>query len=900
MKIRLHRPYIFGLAAYSLAFAFAPPAIAQDGIGAGQLDDTIDEIIVTGSRIKRANFDSPQPVTVFDREYLADAGIKDITDFERFLPQSHQTLNESHGQYATEVPEASQFNLRGLGLDSTLTLIDGKRIAPYGQSISGQPFTDISAIPVSAIERIEILKDGASAIYGADAMAGVVNIILRKDYSGTEASVGYDVTSRGDGAEWNVNVFHGGQRGAFHYMLGLSLQDRDPIYSRDREWSADPDFSDVGGYNTRSFASSPPTVFRYDTFLFEADPACGTDPQISNVDLDPEWGDSYCMFNHNYFDTVQIGRQRVGVNLRAGYEFDGGIHFFADVLYSTKESTNDAGLAPVYGGGNLSTFIGAPLVLADHPNNPFDTDVEIFSRPMDVGPRRYVATADQYRVTLGLEGSIADWHWSASVLDSANSQERLQPNALNIVDYQEALLGRGGPNQDQYYNPFGWLPENDPAVIDGFMTTAWNGNETAEQSIDIDTTTTIGALGGRPVGLALGAQWRYQELEEFADAGMLSGQISGSYREYLIEHADRTIGAIYAEMNLPLTEDVELQLAARFEDYSDFGNTTNPKVAMRWQLADPLALRASWGTSFHAPDFLELYQAPAEFIGYVVDTPRCELTGLDADCRQAPYNVIADGNPDLQPELGDSWYGGLIWTPTFAPGFAADIGYWRFDFEDRIAGLGGQFMLDNLPADNPFVERAPPTPEEAAAGIPGRIIRLRGTRHNLAEDHSDGWDMDLSYRRSIFDQSELGARLYLTYTDSLKFTLPERFELAEYSVAGEYWNGPIPRVRGNLQLGWSTGAHDLSAVVNYAGSYQNFWEFLPVDGEESDIPFIVDSHYTVDLQYAVALDQLNDAELRIGCRNCTDKAPPFTHTTWGENIHDQRGLTWYANWTQPF
>ncbi len=883
-----------------VGLAFALPATAQDEERTAESDEVIEEIVTTGSRIKRTNFDGPQPIAVFDRVFLEATGFKDIGDFGRYLPQSHQTLNESWGQYASGVPEASQFNLRGLGADSTLTLVNGLRVAPYGQSMWGDPFADVSAIPMSAIERIEVLKDGASAIYGADAVAGVVNIILRKDFVGTEASAGYQVTSRGDNAEWNVDLFHGGQRGDLYYMLGMFYQDREPLYNRDRWHSADPDFSSVGGYNFRSGNSSPGSLLRYDTFTMHADPACGTDPLITNLRTWPEWPDeSQCIYNYNQFDMMYLDRQRASVSAKAGYEFSNGMHLFTDILYSHKDSFNEIAQTPIAGAW-LDTWFGRPYVPADHPNNPWGAGGEIWYRATDAGPRQTDKDADQHRVTLGLEGDLGEWTWNASVLDSANKVRALHLNSVLLPAFQDALLGQGGPNGDQYYNPFGAIPDNDPAVIEGFTMTAESGSDSIERAADITASRTIGNLPGGPIGIAIGGQWRYQELEEFADEASAQGLIAGRSADFLLDHADRSIRAAYAEMSLPVVDRLELQLAARYENYSDFGDTTNPKIALRWEPLEQLALRASWGTSFHSPDFQDLYQNPVEYLGRFIDRPRCEATGLDADCNPGIYDVLDQGNPNLQPETGESWYASLVWKPTFAKGLEMDVGYWRIDYDDRIFWVGGQFVLDNLPTDNPYVERAPQTPEEAAAGIPGQIIRVHYTTQNLAQQFSDGWDVDIAFRRQTESGNEFGLRFDYTYTATWEAVLPENFGYEEYSRAGWYWDGPIPRNRGNLHLSWRTERHDFSGTIHHSGHYRNWMDFLPVDGVESDIPFIVDSHTTLDLQYALHIALWEEAILRIGCQNCTDKDPPFTHDTGGENIHDRRGLIWYANWTQTF
>ena len=886
--------------AASFCLAFTAPAVAQEGGAADESEEVIEEIITTGSRIRRADYDGPQPVVVFDRVYLEATGFRDVGDFSRYLPQSHQTLNESVGQYYTGVPEASQFNLRGLGADSTLTLVNGLRVAPYGQSIGGDPFTDVSAIPMSAIERIEILKDGASAIYGADAVAGVVNIILRKDFVGTEASAGYQVTSRGDNAEWNVDLFHGGQRGDFYYMLGMFYQDREPLYNRDRWHSADPDYRSIGGVNFRSGNGSPGTIALYETFTFHADPACGTDPRIANVETWPDYpGESMCTFNYNHFDMMYVDRQRASMSVKTGYEFGNGVHLFTDLLYSHKDSFDEVAPTPVAGTW-LDTQFGRPYVPADHPNNPWGAEGEIWYRVLDSGTRQTERTSDQYRVTVGVEGSAGEWTWNGSALDSANSVRSQQPGSVFLPAF-----GTGQPCfdqvPDQYYNPFGWMPENDPAVVDGFTMTTEDGSDSIERAVDITASRTFGSLPGGPIGIAVGTQWRYQELEEFADEVSAQGLIAGRSADFLLDHADREIRAAYAELSLPVVDSLELQLAARFENYSDFGDTTTPKIAMRWAPLDQLALRASWGTSFHAPDFLDLYQNPVQYLGRFFDTPRCEATDLQADCdTPVIIDVLDQGNRLLGPETGESWYGGIIWRPPFVQDLNVDIGYWRIDYEDKIYWVGGQFVLDNLPTENSYVERAPQTPDEVAAGIPGRILSLTVTPQNLAKQFTDGWDVGISWQRQTDGGNVFGLRLDYTYTATWDAILPEDFGYMEYTEAGGYWDGPIPRNRGNLNLNWQTGRHDLNGTVHYSGHYQNWMEFLPVDGLESDIPFIVDSFATLDLQYAMHFDVWEEAVLRVGCQNCTDEDPPFTHDTGGENIHDRRGLIWYANWTQTF
>ena len=285
---------------------------ADDTSGDDSGEPELENITVVGSRVIRSYLDSPSPVIVFDAGQLQNLGITTLGEFSRFLPQNAGI--QSPG-FTGGGPTAgtSGFNLRGIGMDGTLTLVNGRRIAPYGSSGDIEPFVDINAIPVAAIERIEILTDGASAIYGSEAVAGVVNIVTFKSFDGLTAEGGFLSAYDGDGEEWDLNITGGWRNERTSFTGTLSWFDGDPVWNRDRGWASTVDLRKNGGYDYGNIASTPPTVFLLDSGIWLADPAC---PEYSDTAHKMVWipgEDEGCVFNYRHFTTLQHPSERLGV-----------------------------------------------------------------------------------------------------------------------------------------------------------------------------------------------------------------------------------------------------------------------------------------------------------------------------------------------------------------------------------------------------------------------------------------------------------------------------------------------------------------------------------------------------------------------------------------------------------
>jgi iron complex outermembrane receptor protein len=859
------------------------PAAAQEVAEEEPVE--LQRFSVTGYSVKRTEIEGPAPVDVYSREEIEQAGANTLGEFFRYLPQAVGPISETF--QGSGFGGASFINLRGIGIDNTLTLLNGKRVSAYAVNGSAKPFVDINAIPVAAIERVEILKDGASAIYGADAVAGVVNIILRDTFEGLQVGGGYLTTTEGDGDEWTADGVWGWNDDDTSVLATFSFFDKSPILARDRAWSDDVDFRAEGGPNLRAFNGTPSTYFDLSTFQIIPDPECGVEPAISSIATFPFFGD-FCAFNYAWFQQLTYDTQTVGGNLTVKHEFSSTLRGRFELFYSRRDNSARLAPTPVMGG----------FIPPNHPDNPFGAPLELAGRPLDTGDRLFENTADTYRLVAGLAGYRGSWDWSADLLATGNHVDTDRRNAVFTDRYHAALQGMGGPNGDGWYNPFGANPQNDPALIDWLTTDTRFGADTTENAIELEASTFFGALPGGPVGFAGGLQYREQELDEFADEIERSGLLSGGNLITQIQ-ADRDILAAYAEFNLPLHPKLEAQLALRYDDYSDFGGTTNPKLALAWRPTRDWLFRASYSTSFRPPAFTELFNPAVPNSGFFTDVERCEGTGAQQDCAPFPYLLVNVGNPDLQPEEGTSVFVGVVWSPEFLEGFDFEIDYWRFEHTERIIELDPQLILDAK--SDKGVLRGPPSDEDIALGVPGRILQLTETFENSDELDTSGIDVTARYSRQTASAGIFGLTLAYTYVD--EYILNEATlgsAQAGVNFAGKYFNREfgIPQHRGNLGLEWQRGPHGMAMNLHYTGDYEGAFNRYE-NGVDTGTPWVVDSLTTLDLQYSYLFSNQR-TQLRLGCRNCTDEAPPVTFNFLGEGLYDYRGALLYLRLQHQF
>jgi outer membrane receptor protein involved in Fe transport len=674
-------------------------------------------------------------------------------------------------------------------------------------------------------------------------------------------------------------------------MFSLAYYKIDPQAMRDRDWSRNLDYSSIGGPNTGVVHSSPPTMYRYDTGLFEADPECGTDPFTSSL-TDSPWGPSYgtaCAYNWASTRDLLWGLERLGGSLSGRYEINSNTFFFGDIIYSEVKGEVQRAPSPMYSSPLVETYFHLPFVSAEHPANPFGTDGELLTRSLEVGNRIHINNSKAYRSVLGFEGVWGNWDWQLSALASRNRVKKEFRNMVSYTDFQLALLGTGGPNGNLLYNPFGYNPQNDQVLIDWFRTNAHLKDTSKEYSAELLFNRRFGRLAGGPAGIAIGFQYREQKLEQWADELLKTGDLGPLHDPV---SADRDITSAFVEFELPLLDNLETQLALRYENYSDFGSASNPKVALSWRPDTSLMFRGSYSTSFKPPSFYELYAPLQRGWRRLYDSVRCKHDdSLDGCEIRVPKED--SGNLDLGPEKGKSWFAGMIWEPGFLPGFELQLDFWKFNHEQRIEWLSSQLVLDR--GGDFGIIREPDEPD----GTPGRIILVKQTYINADELMTRGFDTSLRYSRQTVRAGYFRASLMHTYIDKWSITDMSALNIQQENFAGTYkWNIAMPRNRANINFSWERGSHGAAANIHYTGQYENHTN-LWVDGVETDKRMVIPDHTTVDLQYSYHFENLNKASLRIGCNNVLDKEPPLTYSAVNEPFHDARGRYYYVRWQQP-
>ena len=885
-----------------------------------QQGDDVEEqstIKVVGSRIKRTDIEGPSPVTIINREDLEISGHNTIQDYVRTLTISSANIgDDNNNSFANGT---SSLNLRGLGINATLVLINGRRMASYGQAQNiTQSFVDLNSIPLAAIERIEILKDGASALYGADAVAGVMNIVLRKDYQGAEYSVGYQTDLDGDAPQTTLSAIFGGGNDTTDFTLTFNYVDREALFYSDRDFSVTADQRPRGGTDQRSLFGSPPTLYSFADGTFTAASNC---PSTINA-----LGGTACSFNFNDFINFYPDSERYSTSLFLNHEISDTVNLYVDMGLNINKSVNIAAPAPwtstytAFGDSTVSVLSPEQQALrnttpfrnlmvyfpAENPFNPTGEDLGLLYRPVDFGPRTGDTTGNTYRLNTGVEGLIPNTTWDYDIgVGYARSNVLVENrNAINGVALQRLFLGTPDPSgsgEILYYNPFEPNPQN---VIDFARVVFEQRNVSWEKSFVANFTGSIFELPAGDAGLAVGMEYREQLFSNEADPLRNSGGLVGTGRAN-DTFGERDITSAYAEVSLPLLDTLEVQLAARYEDYSDFGTTTNPKIGIRWQPMPSLLLRASYGESFRAPSLPELFGGVVSAFPSIVDPVRCpdpagaqpgvngnapDLT--PADCGNGQTRVDNAGNPLLDPEESDSINFGVVWEPDSIDGLVVGFDYFQIEHENIIV----QLPLNTILAINN------PTQVIRPGGPGSQISLVNRSFNNGAFQEVSGFDLTVAYRFDLWG-GVMGLSNTATYYDKFDFA-PIVLDANNNPVPGAPIDGTgnvvlgdFPQLRDNFSVSFSRGNHSINGTAHYrSGLRTNRANSLTGSADTA-------SFTTLDVSYTYLVG--NDSKFQIGCINCTDRDPVFDPNNneeagYFKSTDDPRGAVLFARWTQQF
>lgn len=916
------------LAAGALATAFAaPPVLAQTDTEAADLE----RVQVTGSRILRTDIEGASPVLRFDREELQATGVNSVQDFIRQLTiattQNFDTFTNSFANSTAGI------NLRGLGNQATLVLVNGRRVAPYGRGQNiREGFVDLNSIPFQAIDRIEVLKDGASAIYGSDAIAGVVNIIMRDDYEGAEIQVDYQNTARGDSEEFSASAIFGTRSADTSITFNMAYFSREALFLRDRSFSNFADRREFGGFNELSAFAFPGTIYDPVSGQYSLGGECDGVVPVSGGALGER-----CTYNYskdiNFFPEYESFSANAFVN----HDLSADHTLFSEFSYTRRASTNIAAPAPFVSHTTLSrqllaeagyvtdaevTALRGPLGLpafsgllfsAENPYNTFGNDVGLVYRPVPAGPRTEETTSDTFRVLTGVEGTLADfWNYEGVVHYARNQVSTQNQNSVLARDLQGLLMGAitGADGNPLWLNPFG---ENPDEVVNRLSTMVSAQDYTVDQGVSFQVTGPVLEMPAGDLGFAAGVEYREARLSNEASPDRNRGELVGTGSSDN-SFGERDITTVFAELSIPLLDTLEMQLAARWEDYSDFGTNTSPKIGLRFQPMADLLLRASWGESFRAPSLFELFQGSVTSFPSFIDPIRCP-DGPDGtnfpsttsiDCGGGQFRQESGGNPFLQPETSDSYNVGFVWNPDFVRGLTVAGDFWRYETEDIITGVPLSLLL--AINDPTIIVRGAPSAADLAAGLPadgGPITFVNNSFINANKQKTQGFDLDVTYRWDTAARGRWLVGFQGTYYD--KFELSRLVlqdgepTLITDDFIGNTLQGTRPDyiLRGNVR--WNMGRHMVNLVVNHRDGVESSLGDLRTGGPATADPYFISSFTTTDIQYGFDLNARTT--LSVGCLNCFDYNPPNDNDNFAgflADADDPRGVRLYGRVNYQF
>ena len=890
----------FTLLAASVA-ALCVPAVTL----AQESSRTIEEVQVTGSRIKRADLEAVGPVTVFDAQDIAASGVTSTeTLLQRFSASAGFAGNQTNAYWTGNGYGTAQVNLRGLGINRTLVLLNGRRIVNGGTGANSA--VDLNMIPTSIIERIEVLKDGASALYGADAVAGVVNIITRDKFDGIKTTAKFGQTAEGDGDEVAADLTFGltGERGSL--MASASYTKGKAVNMADRAGCALADAGD----GTLACTGSSSTSGGRATFL--------TGPNIGqriNFNNDPN-GDGdlfepYSGASHNipYFQWLNAVNpiEKTTFAMFGKLDVAENTRLFTEMIYSQRESDQIATPGTLLDYFQPGVGRTAFVIPASHPTNPTGQDIRLDrKRLVEAGVREFFQETDTWRVVAGLEGNFTpQWSWEVAYNKGRNTGVDGSTNVANLDRVYQTVFACDNvtvPCADYLGNG-----DVSQAVLDYILYTQRDTGGNEQQSLTANITGQLFQLPAGALGFAAGVErreekgWRDPDPLVVANIANTNQQdpIAGSYE----------VNEVYAEFVLPLlhgvpgVEHLELSLAGRYSDYDLFGNDTNYKVGLLWQIVDGVKLRATQSTAFRIPNIPELFGGVAE--GNLTTTDPCsEWSSLSPSdpiyqsCQAAgvPANYVqlgntirttVGGNSELQPEDADTFTVGLVWEPAFVNSLSLTLDYWEIELKDSIQQIPGSEKLaicyETGDLNHPFCTAEHHTRDP----LTGEVNFLSAQPSNVGSETASGIDLGAVYATTIAGLNT-DVSWNISYLDEYTVTPFKGAAPIEYAGMITGGNGSYTHWRSDATI--RVGGERWSGTwgIQYIGKADD----INTDtGPGSEVSAVL--YHNAQFEYRVT----DNIDLALGVDNLFDKEAPFVSSWTDANTdtmtYDLLGRRWY-------
>ena len=903
----------------------------------------LEKVEVTGSSIKRSIEDETAlPVQVITHEDIERGGYQSAEELMRTISATSSFGGAQVAQGSGNTTSGvSTISLRGLGDNRTLILINGKRSSIYGgvPGSSGTSAVDINSIPVAAIERVEVLKDGASAIYGSDAIAGVVNFILRSNYNKGEVTANY-----GDSLDGGAKIkkltgsvgFGDLLNDKYNVMFAGNYQKEDALYGRDRPFASSA-YRNVPGdpatfNNTLSSNTFPGNVVGPDGSRTNPGALAGNcSPSIQLP------GQSLCRFDTAPYVALIPESERYNLLTSGHLQINDDTQLYGDLAYAHQKTIYTIQPSPLsdlfsvapanpynayvqnlentYPGtvASYGSNVGTSAVLLI-PGSPYyntalaamspanqatilanNSAIDVRFRSFPAGLRSLEDINENTRFVGGLKGLVFGWDYDASLLYNTS---KVTESTLSGYVQQSAFL----PLVDTgVINPFG---PSTAAGLAAARAATYNGEAFASKSslaeVDFKASREIAQIpGGGPVALAVGGSLRQDKYEFTASSIIASGDISGYGGNYLPVSKSRHVSAAFAELEAQVTKTIEVDGAVRYEDYQNTGSTVTPKLSGRWQPSDQFLVRTSWGKGFRAPSLTDLYSPQVQGVSATLSDPltNCTANPNSKNC-STQFQVITGGNPNLKPEKSESFTLGLVWQPT--KDILTNLDFFHINVSQTIGVIGASTILATPELANQFSNLV----TRDGNGI---ITSISSQNTNLFNQRTAGFDFGAHWQ---FLKNETGAwTAGLDGTYITKFAIQQSDGTYQDAVDNVYvaydlnnYNGVISRIRYVASLHWDNESFHSTLNYNFQDGYQDAISTNAVDNNLHQVP----SYNTVDLQTSYV--GIKNWILTLGARNLFNTFPPYSNiggqaqfqSGYDPTYGDPRGRFMYGSVTYRF
>lgn len=795
-------------------------------VGLPHSEDNRQEVVVTGTRLMGSEI-SPAPIRVYGRAQIERYGVATIAGLSRYLTQQPFAFGEGYF-----LSNSQFFQMRGLGVDTTLVLVNGRRMSPSANSIALNA-VDLNNIPVSAIDRVEVLSDAASAIYGADAIGGVINVILKDAIQDPELNLHYG-SADGGGRQRGGAVSLGFDNPRFKSTLVLDYHETAPLMGNARDLWSNQDYRRFGGRDYRVRTTNPGNVYSVTggplpglssshaavpleaRGMLSSDDFIGTDGATNLESSFRHW-------------SITPQSHRASAYATAEYSLGPELSLFEEVLAVTSDVTTP-GPPP---------SLNRQVVPTSNPFNPFGTQVAVDYSFAGMAPVSYVYESDLLRLVAGARGVIGQWDWEFMNLVHREDGSRTTRGNVDVARVDAAVASE---DPQTALNLFSDGPGGTPELLESLLAPPQRaGSHFSSAQVSAFVRGPMFGVGEREAQLVVGAEWRHDAAGFFESNNPID--------------ADREIASAFLEARLPLLSKLTLKLAARGDRYGDGESIWNPQYGLTWQPTHDWHLRAAFGTSFRPPSLSELYMPTFQPYWLIPDPRRGgEVSSV---------RMVSGGNPDLEAVTAHSFTAGFVFNSSQAPGLRLGGNYWRVVMENRILVPSYQSLLDSENESIGLIERDAPTEKDLAEGWAGRLRSIDLRRLNFGYLETSGIDLDASLQIRDSFQLNLG----LTWVrEFLSRDLNPILPLQRVGIANI--QGTIPAWRAVGSLAWRRMDFGASTTATLVASYHD------ADVWEGPLPRQIGSQFLLDVQ---AWAGLSGSIVTFGARNVLDRAPEFAN-----------------------